>query len=455
MSKPATIAALPDDEIPALAYTGFGKLPHAAALMLRVIDAAAARVSLGQWAEDGLTFGAHRGTVRPVLQCALSACGLRALNVSEALLAGLATPFLEGMDTPHRRRALGDEAENAPEHWEWSDRSAHAVVLAYAADVAALETLLAGFDTRLAGWRLERCLRLPPLPGHREHFGFRDGISQPWVPGLHAAGSDEDCIPPGEVLLGHANAFGEISPPGTSCDGAVGRHGSYLVLRQLGQDVAEFWRGLLAQVEGDAEAAVMLAAKAMGRWPDGRPLDGSPDGLRTALRFATDPHGLVCPLGAHVRRANPRDSLLADSALSLVQMRSHRLLRRGRAFGAPLAADWLPTEARLLPHGTASNADTTSETAPRGMLFAALCANPAAQFELVQQTWLNNPKHNGQRDEVDPIAAGRKLVADTRRFSVPEFPFRRRLHNMANAVRVLGGGYFLLPGRSGLRALLR
>lgn len=446
--------ALPADEIPALAYTGFGKLPQAAALMLRVVDAGAARASLAQWAEDGLGFGAHRRTLAPMLQCALSAAGLRALGVPEAALAGLAAPFLEGMDTPHRRRALGDEAENAPEHWIWSDRSAHAVVLAYAADTAALDALLAALALRQAGWRLEHCLRLPPMPAQREHFGFRDGIAQPWVPGLQLSGSADDRIAVGEVLLGHANARGDSTPSGHYADGAVGRHGSYLVLRQLEQDVAGFWRGWLAQAGGDAEAAVALAAKAMGRWPDGRPLGVPVEAADNPppLRFADDPHGRVCPLGAHARRANPRDALLADPAQSLAQMRSHRLLRRGRAYGAPLNADWLPPAARLLSPDLADASN--SETAPRGLLFAALCANPAAQFELVQQTWLNNPKHNGLRDEVDPIAAGRDLIADARRFSVPELPFRRRLHGIANAVRVLGGGYFLLPSRSGLRALL-
>lgn len=453
-SASTSSAALPEHEIPALAYTGFGKLPQAAALMLRVVDAAAARASLAQWAEDGLGFGAHRRTVAPMLQCALSAAGLRALGVPEAALAGLAAPFLEGMDTPHRRRALGDEAENAPEHWIWSDRSSHAVVLAYAADAAELEMLLAAFSMRQTGWRLTHCLRLPPMPTQREHFGFHDGIVQPWAPGLHAEGHEDERIPVGEVLLGHADARGDLSPSGHHADGAVGRHGSYLVLRQLAQDVAGFWRGLLAQAGGDAGAAVALAAKAMGRWPDGRPLGAPTDaaGNLPPMRFADDPHGLLCPLGAHVRRANPRDTLIADPAQSLSQMRSHRLLRRGRVYGAPLAANWLPSAVSLLPPGVAD--ESNGEAAPRGLLFAALCSNPAAQFELVQQTWLNNPKHNGLRDEVDPIAAGRDLIADTRRFSVPELPFRRRLHDMVNAVRVLGGGYFLLPSRSGLRVLL-
>jgi hypothetical protein len=91
-------------------------------------------------------------------------------------------------------------------------------------------------------------------------------------------------------------------------------------------------------------------------------------------------------------------------------------------------------------------------SAPRGLVFACLCADIARQFEFVQQTWLNNPKFLDLYEEVDPIAAGHGIPADSHRFSIPRPPLRRRLSGVTRWVQVRGGGYFLLPGK---RALLR
>jgi len=88
------------------------------------------------------------------------------------------------------------------------------------------------------------------------------------------------------------------------------------------------------------------------------------------------------------------------------------------------------------------------------MLFMALCADLARQFEFIQQTWLNNPKHSGRPDEVDPVAAGDAIVGDEHRFSIPRDPIRLRLTELRRWVRVRGAGYFLLPGRRALANLL-
>ena len=49
--------------------------------------------------------------------------------------------------------------------------------------------------------------------------------------------------------------------------------------------------------------------------------------------YDDDPGGLKCPLGAHIRRANPRDDVgFFDGRLS----NRHRIVRRGRAYGTPL-----------------------------------------------------------------------------------------------------------------------
>ena len=50
--------------------------------------------------------------------------------------------------------------------------------------------------------------------------------------------------------------------------------------------------------------------------------------------FRDDAEGLRCPIGAHIRRANPRDAAgFFDGRLS----NRHRIIRRGRTYGPPLS----------------------------------------------------------------------------------------------------------------------
>ena len=80
-----------------------------------------------------------------------------------------------------------------------------------------------------------------------------------------------------------------------------------------------------------------LRAKILGRWPDGTPLASSPveDPLISNSRrrsneflYADDPNGLACPLGAHVRRANPRDGMPGGAERTM----RHRIIRRGMPY---------------------------------------------------------------------------------------------------------------------------
>jgi deferrochelatase/peroxidase EfeB len=93
-----------------------------------------------------------------------------------------------------------------------------------------------------------------------------------------------------------------------------------VVFRKLYQDVAAFRRYLTKAAKtlygaNDAYHQELVAAKMMGRWRSGCPLDLSPD--QNDFTIAADPHrrnnftyegddqGLRCPLGAHLRRTNP------------------------------------------------------------------------------------------------------------------------------------------------------
>src|SRR5579859_2577482 len=127
----------------------------------------------------------------------------------------------------------------------------------------------------------------------------------------------------------------------------VGKNGTYLVVRQLDQRVEEFWAAMAdysrsASGEVDHDEAVRLAAKCVGRWPSGAPLVKTPvrDDRSFArsndFSYANDPRGLSCPIGSHIRRTNPRDSLEAGPAESVAVVNRHRIIRRGRSYGTPL-----------------------------------------------------------------------------------------------------------------------
>ena len=125
----------------------------------------------------------------------------------------------------------------------------------------------------------------------------------------------------------------------------LGVNGSYIVYRKLQQDVVGFWQFMkreTVRITGKEDVArmVWLAARCVGRWPSGAPLTLAPLADDPRLRnrddflYRNDSDGLACPLGAHVRRTNPRDDVKPyPAAESLSMSEAHRLLRRARVFG--------------------------------------------------------------------------------------------------------------------------
>jgi Dyp-type peroxidase family len=238
-----------------------------------------------------------------------------------------------------------------------------------------------------------------------------------------------------------AQASCQGTPPGPG--GAdLGRNGTYLIMRQLRQDVTGFWHYLESVTRNpdgstNRQAMVHLGARFVGRWPGGAPLVLSPEyddpSLSNATDFsyhAQDADGLRCPLGAHVRRTNPRDSLDPDpgSQASVDVGNRHRLLRRGREYG-PLIGDDLTT--------------VVDDGAERGLHFVCLCANIARQFEFVQHTWANNPKFDGLYEDPDPLVGPHDQSTC---FTIPRKPVRTRFTGLPQFVTVVGGAYFFLPG---------
>lgn len=462
--------ALELDDIQGLVARGYGGLPEACFVLLEIADPILTRAWLGALA-DRVTPGSARPDDR-ALHIAIAAGGLAKLGLPPETLASFPLEIREGMTTEFRQRILGDTDANAPEGWRWggpSTRPIDLVLLLYARDQQGLDALYgeesAGFA---AGGLVQVELLDTATLTDREHFGFRDGISQPTVDGLGRTDTPDNTIKAGELVLGYRNEYEKYTDRPTvpasadprgllprHADSAdlhdLGRNGSYLVVRQLSQDVRRFWRFVdeasrRSDGASDPEAATRLAAKMVGRWPSGAPVTVSPDRDDPALGDLNDfgygkedGAGLRCPVGAHVRRTHPRDALDPDPGTerSIEVDKRHRLLRRGRAYGPTVAP-----EERLLD---------TADDEPRGLHFMALCANIVRQFEFVQHTWVNNPKFDGLYEDVDPLVGRRG--ADGATFTIPSAPVRERVRGIPDFVTVRGGGYFFLPGLRALRYL--
>jgi Dyp-type peroxidase family len=430
MGEAAVNSVLQLEDIQGLVARGYPSLRAAAFLVLEVADPAAARRWLGSIA-PAVTTAAQRRPHRAV-NVAVTASGLSRLGLAPQVLAGFSPEFRQGMAEPSRARVLGDVDTSSPATWAWGGpggRPVHLLLLLYATDPEELSALLAEHGSP-PGLRVVAHLDTVDL-GDREHFGFHDGISQPVVEGLSKKAPAASTIRAGEFLLGYPNEYGQ-----TTGAPAFGRNGSYLVLRQLEQDVDGFWHFCREATCDDAggSASVALAARMVGRWPGGAPLVLSPDRDDPALAGANDfgylshdPYGERCPIGAHVRRTNPRDSLdpIHGSERSAASARRHRILRRGRSYG--------------------------TEGARRGLHFICLNANLSRQFEFVQRSWVNNPHFGGLYDDADPLVAPHQPAGGT--FTVQGSPARRRYAGLPRFVTVQGGAYFLMPGVRALSKL--
>ena len=362
--------------------------------------------------------------------------GLEALGVPQASLDSFSTPFREGMAA--RAAALGDEGESAPEKWEkpLGSPDIHVVVTGIAPDEARLRAVLA---------RAREALREYPgvrevwhqdcyvLPGEREPFGYRDGISHPAIEGSGIPGSNpyETPLKAGDFVLGYP---GELDAPVPQPD-VLGRNGTYVAFRKLHQRVAAF-RRYLRDNSKNREEEELLAAKMMGRWRSGAPLALAPaaddpalgedrDRNNAFLYRKDDPIGYVTPLGSHARRCNPRDAEVAGVP------RIHRMLRRGTAYGPPL------------PEGVLDD-----DGVDRGIVFAFIGADLARQFEFVQKEWVNKSDFFGGGDERDPVTG--TGLGD---YSIPRRPIKRTLKSLPRFVVTRGGEYAFMPSLSALRWL--
>jgi Dyp-type peroxidase family len=480
----ASLSSVDFADIQGIVRFGYKYMTEACYLLLEIKDAGAARV----WLAGAPVSSAREQKPPPAtaLQVAFTAPGLQALGVPPAVMAGFSSEFLSGMTGEESRsRRLGDFGANAPGNWRWggNPRATPHLVVMFFAQPGKLGAWMGALRDRIweSAFHVIHTLETTDLHG-KEPFGFTDGISEPeldWElrrPFIADQLSYGNLIALGECLLGFKNEYGKYTDRPVTDSGDlpaaednagkrdVGRNGTYLVMRHLEQDVRKFWQFADRAAGQVASARDKLAETMVGRTLEGDPLVAASG--KSEFTYDGDANGMRCPLGAHVRRANPRtadypagvhaglDKLVHQLALEprkfrddlMASTRFHRILRRGREYGPGLAR-----EEALQP---APPGDPE-----RGLHFICLNANISRQFEFVQNAWLMNSKFNGMNGETDPLLGNREPIAGgaaTDRFRIPrEAGLCSKISGMPQFVKVRGGAYFFLPGLRALRYFVK
>jgi Dyp-type peroxidase family len=473
---PADLPLRDSEEIQGNILAGFNK-DHQTFLFLRFADTASGRAYITElWpriatTKQVATFNAQFSNARRLsggddpqtlkalwVNVGLTSHGLRLL--APGIESDL-QPFFAFNEGPARRAPLlNDAGPSDPAGWVIGgpDQPPVDVIVTVAADDPADLDLELTRQRALAATRTvtilfeQRGETLPEERAGHEHFGFKDGVSQPAVRGFHPENPVKpgerlghpgtEIIAAGEFILGHEGEFGTQPVPDWMQDG------SFQVFRRLNQDVPGFWAQVLRQRDtlppDDTLSADALAAKLVGRWRSGTPLAHAPDrDNRSAqdrtrdndFKYDDDPDGIKTPRFAHIRKMYPRNhGVFGD--------RTRRIMRRGVPFGQPFD----PSAGR--GHGV---------DAERGLLFNVFMASIEGQFEFLQQTWANESRFpgnvvgDGRVDGPDPVIGTSPDPVDLRREDRPPaaLDFRRFVHATGavyafapsiNALRKLGNG---------------
>ncbi|MDR7333323.1 Dyp-type peroxidase [Roseateles asaccharophilus] len=330
-------------------------------------------------------------------QVALTLSGLKALGVPAARLDRFPQAFKEGMAA--RAGLLGDVRHNHPTHWALAphvnqvDRiapaDAHVLVQLRFPAAEPGEFFTDADDQRLrelaqaltvgTGLALMAMEPMRSNAADKEHFGFKDGISQPTLDGSAPGEAWSDQVKTGEILQGFPTERDKGYAVPEQPDALLDR-GTFLVVRKLRQYTGRFARQTYKQAEKIGLDHDLVLAKLMGRWQDGRSM-AVPTVTGNDFNYAKDALGSACPFHSHIRRANPRD-LEADEAFA--KNRMPRILRRGMSYGAPVHAD-------------------APDDEDRGLVFMAYNAHLAEQFEVVQRWIAGGNASGGYSGQPDPL----------------------------------------------------
>ena len=430
---------------------------------------------------------------------AFSYAGLNMLGAPEA--SHFPEAFRQGMAARHK--IIGDIGPNEPHLWEpWATHSSsmHVIVLLSADEPEDIETAVARLVGSIPGSGLTLIhIQAGEAPAGsdspNEHFGFRDGISQPGVKGYtlstnptidpnkgHQGKPGQDLLWPGEFVVGYQTQNPARPPAGF--DGPNGNavdyvpkephwaiNGSYLVFRKLQQDVAGFRNSIHANADAMNVDAEVLGAKIVGRFRSGCPMEalktpvsgvdtnnGDPSGANPFMldpehmvffEYGDDPDGAFVPRSGHIRKAYPRDEeplvptvnphgdpkdQLHESATQ-----THRIMRRGIPFGSYMAT----THKGL-------NDTYVDDQISRGLLFLCYQSSIESQFEFIQSAWINNPNFPEAGDGADPVMSQVKTAP-------LKCPFHTRpdpnIFDLKHFVTTNAGEYFFQPSKSALKLL--
>jgi Dyp-type peroxidase family len=450
------MSKLNETDIQGFVLRGYN-LPFARYLMVHFEDATRARSFLRSLLGE-ITTGQRWDAGKPhtTLNLAFTHRGLQQLELPAATLVTFPAEFQQGMK--ERAAILGDCGVNSPEHWDavWRDDTVHAWIGINGVTPEALDSRCTHILSLMEESRGATVLYFQDAasrfingkPSTGEHFGFTDGFGNPEYLGVERSSqpgqgkllADGTWTPlaTGELLLGYADEAGEL--PVAPLPHLLASNGTFMVYRKLHQNLATFRDFLERQASHYAGGKEKLAAKFIGRWRDGTPLELSPDhpdqaiakdpSRSTNFTYSGDPEGTRCPLGAHMRRVHPRDGFGFNGRL----IDRRRITRRG------------------LPYGRfADENDPVSDGDERGVIFMALNANLSRQFEFVQQQWIQygNDAHLG--NDKDPLLGqhgghGRFMVQGDRNPANPPF----MCSNLPDFVELRGGDYFFLPSITAL-----
>jgi Dyp-type peroxidase family len=301
-----------------------------------------------------------------------------------------------------------------------------------------------------------------------EHFGFLDGISNPGVRGLTRPSNPiyrpdqglpgQDLLWPGEFVFGYpGQSLTHPGEPGPEPEMAAPwmRNGSYMVLRRLEQKVPEFWRFVREQAARLGMNPDLLAARMVGRWKSGAPMElaplrddprlGGDERRNNDFEFGDDPEQRRCPYAAHIRKVYPRD----DAPGGEPETQRHRIIRAGIPFGPEVG----PGE--------------TVTRHSRGLMFVCYQTSIERQFEHIQRRHANNPEFAGGKRRpsggavtpgYDPII-GQAPGGGAREMDepFPNYPAGNRrttLEIPRQFVELTAAAYFFMPSISALRTVL-
>jgi deferrochelatase/peroxidase EfeB len=339
--------------------------PFFAILLFRIVAPALARQFLRERTAAVLGGQANEIAGDPVLHFMFSWSGLAKLlegNPQFDLTQGAREfePFFvdpgQGPGSSAMAEQLGFIGDNAPDSW-WEGFKSQDIELAVHASFESREQRtesLSRLRASAANQGLQElqlksfadsALSSSPPPEGRLHFGYRDGITSPSVDW------NDEAIPGSvnfrEFIVGYPSDDYLTTPqvPGIWQDFA--REGSFACLTWLYQDVARF-NAFLAESAAEAKPYAkaakpqeLLAAKLLGRWPNGAPLALYPDDQPAdpelhKFGYSDDPRGLKCPVSAHIRVVNSRDQGLDFPNSRMFPKGPPRLMRRGFSYGKPL-----------------------------------------------------------------------------------------------------------------------